>query len=421
MTAKGRINASKVQAGDRILVKVTEAGVTMATTKTGEGVQVARVVSKRMGNPTGENARYGSGRAVYTIVTTAGVLPEAQPIQTMWLAPEDAAGVKRAHAEALLEDAAWHEAANALAVQHAEVAAYEEQARRDNERLEAPAQPEAHSVAANSDAYWTKGCGKQVLEQDEILALRAEFPDATDERKAEIQVRLAILGTVVYPEGTPEYEEYRRKLRAALADWVEEGRQSLVADVEVIKDEGGQPRQVAVTRVPDSGYPSTSYEPVALPQREPGAALADAMVAELVEDLADVALAEAIRPEAQEHAVRHARHARPGHTAQVQLLPLRDEAVDYASAELVLAIGSEWGRLEGRWLRVAAMELRDLEDGTPLYLLEAGEAEPGWFNAGTRSRRTGYVALVGKTLTVNSRPYRVLPNQHGHGVRLYPA
>lgn len=99
MTAKGKINASKVQAGDRIIVQVADNGnVTVSSTKTGEGVQIARVTGKTYAS--GSQRRPG----YYVVKTNAGWF-SAAPIQTMWLAPEDNAGVKRAHVEALAEQA----------------------------------------------------------------------------------------------------------------------------------------------------------------------------------------------------------------------------------------------------------------------------------------------------------------------------
>jgi hypothetical protein len=99
MTAKGKINASKVQINDRIIVKVSADGtVRPSDTKTGEGVQVARVTDKGM-----RAAGQYEARGKYIVETSVGSF-EAAPIQTMWLAPEDAAGVKRAHVEALIEN-----------------------------------------------------------------------------------------------------------------------------------------------------------------------------------------------------------------------------------------------------------------------------------------------------------------------------
>jgi len=105
MTAKGKINASKVQVGDRIIVKAYydskghALGVLQSATKTGENVFVARVIGK--GFRAARGAYESRGR--YVVETTAGTF-EAAPAQAMWLAPEDAAGIKRAHVEALAED-----------------------------------------------------------------------------------------------------------------------------------------------------------------------------------------------------------------------------------------------------------------------------------------------------------------------------
>jgi hypothetical protein len=91
MTAQGKINASNVQVNDRIIVKNGQ----VSGTKTGEGVEIVRVLDKTF-RPAG---RFES-RGRYVITTSAGSF-EAAPIQTMFLAPEDAAGIKRAHVEAL--------------------------------------------------------------------------------------------------------------------------------------------------------------------------------------------------------------------------------------------------------------------------------------------------------------------------------
>lgn len=108
MTAKGKINASNVRINDRIIVRTNDerTACTWSATKTGENVIVARV--------TGKSFRAAQGpyeaRGKFVIETTAGTMQDADPIQTMWLAPEDAAGIKRAYAEAVAEDAqdgAW--------------------------------------------------------------------------------------------------------------------------------------------------------------------------------------------------------------------------------------------------------------------------------------------------------------------------
>lgn len=171
MTAQGKINASRVQINDRIIVKTYEGGTfAPSNTKTGEGVQIARV--------TGKSMVYGGcgNRRIYSIETTAGTF-EAAPIQTMWLAPEDAAGVKRAHAEALAENVA-----RKVAEPHPF-------------RQTAPAKTEAYATRHHTDA-------------EGIRAAYAEL----DTENAE---RAALPTTVIHPEDTPEYDEYAAQVRAA--------------------------------------------------------------------------------------------------------------------------------------------------------------------------------------------------------------
>lgn len=123
MTAAGKINASTVQAGHRIIVKARFSAeghetISESATKTGEGVFVARVIGKTFRAASGPY----EARGKYVIETTAGSF-EAAPIQTMWLAPEDNAGIKRAHAEAVAEDAHRAELAAAEIVPAAEAGA----------------------------------------------------------------------------------------------------------------------------------------------------------------------------------------------------------------------------------------------------------------------------------------------------------
>lgn len=100
MAAKGKINASNVNETHRIIVKVLPDGtVRESATKTGEGVRVARVLSKTFRAAQGPY----EARGKYVIETTSGSF-EAAAIQTMWLAPEDPAGIKRAYAEAVDEE-----------------------------------------------------------------------------------------------------------------------------------------------------------------------------------------------------------------------------------------------------------------------------------------------------------------------------
>lgn len=161
MTAKGKINTSNLSVGDRIIVKVwtgvnpydTAGTVFPSTNKTGEGVQVVRVTGKDKVN----------GRRGYLVETTAGSY-YAEPIQTAWLAPEDAAGVKRAHAEALKVAAAkdaqaakdkvtvskWFTLANESADEEAALAeqeSVEESAAADTPSEDAAAESETYNLA----------------------------------------------------------------------------------------------------------------------------------------------------------------------------------------------------------------------------------------------------------------------------------
>lgn len=143
--AAGKVNASEATEGMRIIVKVSADGtVRPSSTKTGEGVQVARIIEKGFRAA----GRY-EARGKYVITTTAGAF-DAAPIQTMWLAPEDPAGIKRAHTEALLVAAdlaaeaerAEESAAAAVLADEAAVADREE-----IERQERAAEVEAFNLA----------------------------------------------------------------------------------------------------------------------------------------------------------------------------------------------------------------------------------------------------------------------------------
>jgi hypothetical protein len=110
--AQGKENAANIKVGDRILVKHytqeneadratlewlgKDRALGISRTKTGEGVTVARVLAVEAVMVQGRRAQRR-----YNIITTEGVLENNAPIQTMIMAPEDAAGIKRAHAEAL--------------------------------------------------------------------------------------------------------------------------------------------------------------------------------------------------------------------------------------------------------------------------------------------------------------------------------
>jgi len=149
MTAKGKINASNLQVNDRILIDTAVVNFDgnvhpgVASTKTGKSVTVARVTSKARRDAQGMYERRGK----YIIETTAGTI-EAAPIQTMWLAPEDPAGIKRAYAEALAEneDRKAEAVRAAESAREAELADAEAVAHR--ERIEAAEAAEATPVVA---------------------------------------------------------------------------------------------------------------------------------------------------------------------------------------------------------------------------------------------------------------------------------
>lgn len=114
--AAGKVNASEATEGMRIIVKVSydaegHATVSPSRTKTGEGVFVARIIEKGFRAA----GRY-EARGKYVIHTSAGSF-DAAPIQTMFLAPEDTAGIKRAMVEAQAEDEARTAAAELAAAQ----------------------------------------------------------------------------------------------------------------------------------------------------------------------------------------------------------------------------------------------------------------------------------------------------------------
>jgi hypothetical protein len=206
MTAKGKINAANVQVGDRVIVKVysrengtdqatldfigAEYGVGPSSTKTGEGVQVVRVISKSYKIVEG-GGFHRRDRRVYIIETSVGTF-EASPIQTMILAPEDAAGIKRARAEAELADAAYDRTAalaeEALAERAATPAAEEmdepsataqaAQAAELDEDDESGVHPECEAKGCDlpEGAPECRRCGAEplVIEDDEDLTLHSQ-------------------------------------------------------------------------------------------------------------------------------------------------------------------------------------------------------------------------------------------------------
>jgi hypothetical protein len=249
MPAAGRTNASQLTEGTRIIVKIqrNDAGLmtgwNISRTKTGEDVMVARVTGKTK----------AANRRGYYVQTSVGMSEVyMEPIQTMWLAPEDPAGIKRAHAEAL----ALNETMDAYPVDEDGPSAEE----RMVESLAETATPAAEAVKLTTEE---RAAARDAKRADEVAALREEFtsrpwdagrrlairlrlaqlsatvyPDRFEteaeyevdrlrarymstnipEERERIVARLAALGAVVHPEGSPEYLAYRDALAKALAD-----------------------------------------------------------------------------------------------------------------------------------------------------------------------------------------------------------
>lgn len=109
MTAQGKITATgivtELAAGRRvrILLERTEVG-TLAVTSKKTSAETLEVTEYRVAQ-----GRTMGSRRRYVFLTSAGVTMDFSPSQTFLLAPEDAAGIKRAHVEALAEDAKWEE------------------------------------------------------------------------------------------------------------------------------------------------------------------------------------------------------------------------------------------------------------------------------------------------------------------------
>lgn len=149
--AKGKVNASEATEGMRIIVKVSydadgHATIRPSSTKTGEGVFVARIIEKGFRAA----GRY-EARGKYVIHTSAGSF-DAAPIQTMWLAPEDPAGIKRARAEAELENADREAETERAAASAAQAAQDDEAAVAYTRQIEAAEAELAAAVPASQEA-----------------------------------------------------------------------------------------------------------------------------------------------------------------------------------------------------------------------------------------------------------------------------
>lgn len=295
MVAKGKTNASQVRIGNRIIVKVSERGdsewvdltldqvsadwmVTPSKVKTGEKVYVTTVTGKDK----------CINRRGYMITTGRGTF-YAEPIQTMWLAPEDPAGIKRAYAEALAEN----EARGPVADTAPQTPASPPETETTGEKVKpgdrilvkalhnasglrtrtAPAtgwEPNGTEVsqvvekevarddkhfwiltgrggffalptdviklapeddAAVSAAYFRASSEHHdKMIQSETASLRAEFPDAPPARRMAIRRRLVDMGQTVYPDRAEPDEDFQvDRLRARFPLAGEREQETIIA------------------------------------------------------------------------------------------------------------------------------------------------------------------------------------------------
>ncbi|TDC35704.1 hypothetical protein, partial [Micromonospora sp. KC213] len=125
MTAAGKITAAalaaRVASGEpvRVLMECGEADGVFWPTSRKTGVETLAVTSVEANESEGRGFRRRTARR-YVFTTSAGQTVSVAPAQTFILAPEDAAAVKRAHAEAIeiereRNDRAFLKAAAALA------------------------------------------------------------------------------------------------------------------------------------------------------------------------------------------------------------------------------------------------------------------------------------------------------------------
>lgn len=112
---------------------------------------------------------------------------------------------------------------------------------------------------------------------------------------------------------------------------------------------------------------------------------------------------------------------RPGYRAQVLLRPVTGEVVERASRETFVAVGAEWGRLEGKRVRIACMD-GDVFRQRPLMILEAGKGELGWARPGDATVHAPIALLMGSTVLVDGcRVYQVgAPVFPGQTIMLRP-
>lgn len=134
-----------------------------------------------------------------------------------------------------------------------------------------------------------------------------------------------------------------------------------------------------------------------LPQRTPGEALTEELTGEPV-DIGAVPVGT----------------ARPGYRPSVLLRPVSGEVVERASRETFVAVGAEWGRLEGKRVRIACMD-GDVFHQRPLMLVESHPdqiMDPAWTRPGDRTVNLPRALHMGSTVLVDGcRVYQVYAHQ----------
>jgi hypothetical protein len=406
MTAKGKINASTVQTGDRIIVQLNSSPYRAgdpfpSRTKTGEGVVITTVTGKRS----------AQGRRGYVITTGAGEF-YAEPIQTMWLAPEDAAGIKRAYAEALAEhterlpeivkaevNAAGKELADALEGGAISV--------EDFDQLQG-----FHRVAlSHLDLQaWDRARSWARALQQRLDKARAKAWKVTDAGRNELtlggqcdkaepqEMTLALARSL----NTVQLKTAQRVAREA----GDEETGAVIA--RVIDERLEQPAQTAAAARNTGDAYMTQGPGVQVAQRD----------AELVaQDATVIALPRRYQEEAQE--------AVTGALAPVLPMALRitlertdGEVMEVASPQTFTLHGLGAGNWRGVEVRAVGMD-GDLMHKCPLMLINAGvKTEMRWAREGVVSRSAG-VLRPGQSVLVDGQPYR-LDEDDWQPVRLVP-
>jgi hypothetical protein len=139
-----------------------------------------------------------------------------------------------------------------------------------------------------------------------------------------------------------------------------------------------------------------------LPQRVPAVALTEELTGERVPDVPAATKGVRYRP-------------------SVSLRPLIGEVVERATPETFVAVGALWGRLEGRRVRIVAMD-GDVFHRNNLTFVEAGPGEPSWSMLGEHTVHLPVALHEGTTVLVDGyQLYRVgISPLAGQGPKLWP-